>query len=1056
MSTNEPGSGSSDAPDGEHPIEEALFTDRPEPWVLRHLEQCVDCRIKLREHRLEQARPTSVNDALQAALPPKVRVAPRFQRKIWRGGFGDLGHTYRVRDPKRGFEELRLCVLSALDDVAAAQARIKRFVGVDTPGLVRILEVVDEPRHLVYLTELVDGEGLDRTELIGWGLLEVLRSVASALSTLHDHGLVHGNVGLASIQLIDGRATLADPMPELADQYSALDDWVALGTTLTQKGIHPDGPLGELVTDLAGGQLETSSAVLRRIVGLLGVGGAPNYRHRGWLGAGTTGAVARVTDLDLDRDVAMKVLNEQRLDPDGRSRFDRETRVTARLQHPGIAPLYARGVTLDGRPYFTMLVIEGQPMNERLREVHPVSGRERFPLRRLISLFAKAVEAVAFAHSKGIINRDLKTSHFIIGDYGEVFVQDWGHAKDLNRSAIPPRSGNGEPSVGATLDDTIIGTPGFLPPEQNGGDPSMHCRASDVYALGACLFHILTGAIPAPLDGDSNLAVRDRTSQNPLDAPHIPPDLAGLCRRAMAREIAVRHDDATEFLKDLQAWFEGDERKDQAMRRLVGLDDLRRSSDAARFHARTNLKLARDQLLEIPASAHAEAKSDPWRLQDEAEQLLHQAEALDAKYLRGLRSALEIDPQLTRARDAIASFFVERLRDAERQGDHRSAERFEALLREEGKASLVNGTGRLTLVTNPPGCHVTLCKWVRRQRRLVAEPLVGLGRTPLVDVEVSMGNWLLEIRRDENSEVVRYPIHIARDEHWDGVRPGESDPYPIWIPARGQLAEGERYVPAGRFYAGGDPDAADSHERRSIWCDGFVMTEHPIINRQFIEFLNDLVTRGDVDQAIAAQPRNEITEEPIYARRHGRFDYSTLSDPVHETLADAPVVFIDWHAAEAFGRWFGERTDRPWGLPHDLEWEKAARGTDGRHYPWGDFLDPSFACMVASHRSVPRRATVDMYPTDVSPYGIHGLGGNVRDWCANLYHRNGLDPDSERVERSNWPYTNANVRMARGGGWTSTASPYCRAASRFGDRPDVRHASLGFRLRWYVPDSNFG
>jgi serine/threonine-protein kinase len=156
------------------------------------------------------------------------------------------------------------------------------------------------------------------------------------------------------------------------------------------------------------------------------------------------------------------------------------------------------------------------------------------------------------------------------------------------------------------------------------------------------------------------------------------------------------------------------------------------------------------------------------------------------------------------------------------------------------------------------------------------------------------------------------------------------------------------------------------------------------------------------------------------------------------------VVLVDAEGALAYARWWRARTSRAWRLPHDLEWEKAARGADGRAFPWGDVLDPAFANMVRSHAGPPGRVAVTAFPHDRSPYGVRGLGGNVRDWCANGYRREGDVADGEAVSpapaAADEPY-----RMVRGGSWTSVEA-WCRSAARFAAPPGERTTSVGFRL----------
>jgi serine/threonine-protein kinase len=159
---------------------------------------------------------------------------------------------------------------------------------------------------------------------------------------------------------------------------------------------------------------------------------------------------------------------------------------------------------------------------------------------------------------------------------------------------------------------------------------------------------------------------------------------------------------------------------------------------------------------------------------------------------------------------------------------------------------------------------------------------------------------------------------------------------------------------------------------------------------------------------------------------------------------DQPVVLISHHAATAYCAWEATRTGLPWRLPHDLEWEKAARGVDGRRFPWGDFVDATWCRAAHSEAGRVGRVDVDAYPLDVSPYGVRGLAGNVRDWCANDYQRTGLPADVQVVPTRLGAQDPA-FRMLRGGSYFSTTD-LCRVGGRFAAAPSLRNNGAGFRM----------
>jgi len=163
---------------------------------------------------------------------------------------------------------------------------------------------------------------------------------------------------------------------------------------------------------------------------------------------------------------------------------------------------------------------------------------------------------------------------------------------------------------------------------------------------------------------------------------------------------------------------------------------------------------------------------------------------------------------------------------------------------------------------------------------------------------------------------------------------------------------------------------------------------------------------------------------------------------------------VDWHGASAYAAWEAARTGQRWRLAPELVWEKAARGVDGRFFPWGDGIDPSWACLRVSHRGRALPQVVDSFPVDVSVYGVRGMGGNIRDWCSDAYTPEGPPLVGGRVVAAG---DEAGVgspvgasQVARGGRWDSDPR-YARVALRGGFELGIRFGDLGFRLARTFP-----
>ncbi|MBK8252806.1 MAG: SUMF1/EgtB/PvdO family nonheme iron enzyme [Polyangiaceae bacterium] len=783
------------------------------------------------------------------------------------------------------------------------------------------------------------------------------------------------------------------------------------------------------------------------------------YYDLGQIRRGGQAEVRRVRDHALGRVVAMKMLPWDVVDSGRiRQRFLDEMRTTAALQHPGIVPVHDSGELPDGRLWFTMKEVRGITLRAAIEELH--SHSERWTLRRLVEVFARACEAVSYAHSRGVVHRDLKPENMMIGEFGEVLVMDWGLVKNLrirkDASAENSVDLDSIDSVDESLDPMrtlpgdVMGTPAYMAPEQARG--KMADRRSDIYALGAVLYEILSGR--PPFLGTVRAVyklVREGVAPPPpvtsADSPvSVPEELVAVVTRAMAKDPADRFADCETLGNEVRSWLDGTHKHDRAMALVEEARRIAPKLEELLERAKRLEKQARDQLGKVPSHAPASEKVPSWALQDRAAALRREAAVEEVGWFQTLRSALNEVPDLRDAHELLADYYRARLAAAEESREMDAAAQYEALLRVHDRgthAAFINGRASVTLVTNPPNARVSLYKYEEIDRVLTLKYVGELGASPLLGVALAKGSYVLNARAPGYTELV-YPVFVGRGEHWSGIAPGEDEPRAIALLKEGELGPDDVYIPAGFFIAGGDKEAAESLPRMRVWCEAFVARRYPVTNREYLEFLNDLVTRGRAEEALVRCPRGGFGRANAIVYTHRADGFFELGSQAQAAEQNWPVAFVDWHNAVAYASWLAEKTGLSWRLLNELEWEKAARGVDGRLAPWGDHVDTAFACMLGS-REVTERAEVSSFPVDQSPYGVCGMAGNVRDWCINEWKPDGPRVENGVVQVDAADPTSDEIRSARGGTWTS-APMYCRVAARFADKPTWRFGGVGFRL----------
>ena len=295
------------------------------------------------------------------------------------------------------------------------------------------------------------------------------------------------------------------------------------------------------------------------------------------LGSGGMGRVLLVHDTYLGRDVALKEAladapeaSRPELSPKSSphlARFLREARVTGRLDHPSIVPVHELGRRADGRLYYTMRLVPGRTLEQAVKEAG--AWQERL---RLLPHFVDLCQAVAYAHSRGVLHRDLKPANVMIGEFGETVVLDWGLAKEVGEQEAKDdgmvnrlRSmgldvGASDEEAAKTAMGAVMGTPAYMSPEQARGDVESIDERSDVYALGAVLYELLTGQLPFA-DRRAAQVLHGVLHEEPPAVlsiePNVPQELAAVCERAMQKQPEARYAHVRDLAEDIERFQSG-------------------------------------------------------------------------------------------------------------------------------------------------------------------------------------------------------------------------------------------------------------------------------------------------------------------------------------------------------------------------------------------------------------------------------------------------------------------------------------------------------------------
>lgn len=815
-----------------------------------------------------------------------------------------------------------------------------------------------------------------------------------------------------------------------------------------------------------------------------------SYRIVREIGRGGQGVVFLAEDTRLGRRVALKVLTRLGSSQDrALARFGREARIASHLDDPGICTVYETGIA-DGIPFIAMRFVDGETLDGHVSRWSAagargpdaqVSGRDGatpvsapVPLVTKLRVVERVARAVHRAHEAGIIHRDLKPRNIVITPRGDPVILDFGLACEVDPS---------EPAI--TVSGGIFGTPAYMSPEQLGGEAMRADVRTDVWALGVLLYEVVTGAKPFSAPTMEALCDAVRTTRPPdprrFDRS-VSRDLAAVIETALEPDRGRRYRLAAALADDLGALIEGRPTVARPLGRLAKFARWCRREKALAVTlagaltvvilvallvyvrgVRQMRREARELLAEANRKAreYAEARAVPAAFQERV-RLCHSDMDWGAPFespmkreyidvLAGLeRAVLRIQELAADAENAFAvarakadlpeiheaqlRFLSELYVNAEAERNEASLIRLRAQLVGTPAAGVLDPRGSITIETDPAGAEVTAYPVVPAWGGRLAEDrgaAVLLGTTPLRRVPMAAGSWIL-ILKSPGRRDTRYPVVVERDR--DRTAP---DGFPIRLLSDEQIGGDEWvYVPRTWAVIGGG-FAENAEAARTLWLGGFCMMRHEVTNGEYARFLNDPGIRAEIARRRAAKevaalvPRSDARQYLWSERPDGSWVWPAVEGLEASGAARIAVGDVSWHDANAYAAWLSHRDGRRYRLPTEWEWELAARGADGRPFPWGHAFEWSYFCGLRSCAR-PLDVPVEQFAVDCSPFGIRDMTGSRWEWCANQYE----------LERD--PINGA--RQVKGGAAMCGANQQYRAAYRAGSHPDCVYCNNGFRL----------
>ena len=731
--------------------------------------------------------------------------------------------------------------------------------------------------------------------------------------------------------------------------------------------------------------------------------GSPEERYRidGFVGEGGMGEVFQGRDALMRRQIAVKYLRSGHVSNSAAVRqFWTEVVHAGLLDHPCVPPVHDVGIDDRGRPFYVMRLIKGRSLRQILEDLDASdsdpSGSE-WGLPRFLSTFVQVCGAIQFAHDSEILHLDIKPDNVMVGEYGDVYVVDWGLSEPVTSS--PQRSARG--------------TPAYMAPEQTRSGQKL-TAATDVFALGALLYELCLRRRAFPGRSATEVFTRIRAGEFERGEAweQCPASLREIIQLALHADPAERTPSPEEIARQVRGFLDGrrdrQRRQQRALRELaearVEIDRGRKQRDQAE-----SMQLEFESKRPEPWAA-ADEKAAFWDQEDDHDRIVRASQIHFDRALQHLLRAREDAPDDVGIRETLAEIYTESFVEAERHGDRFQLHFLELQLRGLDLPAVdrfLEGRGRIELECTPPPDRVSLHRLIERRRVLSRGESVPVSADGVVP-SAEPGRYEVEVEVPE-CRAIRAPIRVTR---------GESVRLELRPRSEAEIGPDFIQIPAGPFVMGGDDLTFKSHPRTVVHVDEFAIGRFPITWEEYRDYLQ-AIADTDLSRAEDNLPRLPSADD-AWLIEDGRVRYG-------EVRRDWPIFSVTFEQAQAYCRWRSGVDGRSYRLPTDAEWEKAARGVDERVFPWGDRFDPTFCKNADATREKSQPEPVGAYPTDRSPYGVRDMAGGIREWC------------------DSWFSEKDSLRLVRGGSWNfSSIGAHC--AYRLGCAPNLAYPFIGFRL----------